>query len=360
MNQQYPHQQNNSLNTFPNGPYPPYGYNDNNFNRQRFPSNIYPPNGGNRGNPFGRYNPLSTNQKKLIDTIPSMSNFQKAYQQPNHPVIETINYANQNKLLHNNISENVLDEHIVEYYIDIDSLDRDIGAYPNPFNFIVKFNPPSGSRVRTERIKHGVLKPVNDFLQGPPKPHINKEFKNVKYIKLDTIVLPQFSNIIENNEEEGSYKYDPDSLLITDRFVSLVIDELDCNRRFSTGDGGCRLDDDGKPIHPDRQFAIILPDKLLGLSSYVGTPYNGGSKIFKNSLLGNIKTLTVSFQDSCGKKLKFDNLYTERELCDAEAKGTPIPLTDIRHPLNKKNQVFVSLVFGVVESQINTNTKFEC
>jgi hypothetical protein len=37
----------------------------------------------------------------------------------------------------------------------------------------------------------------------------------------------------------------------------------------------------------------------------------------------------------------------------------PISTSDIRHPLNRRLQVHVSFIIGVIESQINTNTKFE-
>jgi len=286
---------------------------------------------------------------------PSMSNFGKAFQQ-NQPMIESLDYSNQNDMLHNNIADNLLDEHVVEYRINIDSLDRDIRTYPNPFNFTVKFNPPSSGAVRTEVIKKGKLVPVTDYLEGPPRPHINKEFRNVKYIKLDNIILPQYSNIVEEDDE---FKFDKDNFLVDDRYVSLVIEELDCNRVFCTSDGGVRTDPDtGTMTTPPRPFAHIFPDRLLGKYFYTGTPFYG-SKIYKNSLLGNIRALTIQFYNSCGTLLKFDNLYTAKELKDAKNNGEPIPVTDIRHPLNKNFQIHLSFIVGVVESQINTNTKFE-
>lgn len=282
--------------------------------------------------------PLSTNSMYIRG-----SDFNLAFQE-NKPIIEKINYENQRNTLHNNISDVVLDEHVVEYSVCIDSGDRDITAYPDPFSYTVKFNPPSSSRVRTEVVKNGINVMVNDFFNGPPKPHIHKEFRNVKYIKLHNVILPQKGNIKIN--DDGEYVLDSDSLLIDDRYVSLVVDELDCSKVYSTSDNKLK------------NFAMIFPDRYLGTSYYTGVPYYG-SKIFNNSELGCLTSLTVKFMDSCGKPLKYDNLFSSKDLKDAEDKGCPISVTDIRHPLNKKIQNYVSFTVGVVESQIDTRTKFE-
>jgi len=338
---------NSGFNGFPTNNFSPFGINDNNFNRQNFPSNMSDEKYYN-GNPSSAFNSMTTNH-------PNLNKFPNAYK-VNQPIIETIDYNNYNELIHNNVAQEVLDEHIVEYRINIDSSDRDIAVYPDPFCFKVKFNPLSDSTVRTEIIKNGKNVPINQRMKGAPRPHINRDFKNVKYIKLDNIVLPQFSNIEQN--EDGEYELVRDSFLLDDRYVALVIKELDCNRVYDTSDGSNRIDDNGNINVPPRPFAHIFPDKLLGRYYYVGTPYYG-SKIYTNSLLGNINNLTIEFYDSCGSKLKFNNLFTYEQLLQAENCEEALPITDYRHPLNKKIQVHLSFIIGVVESQINTNTKFD-
>ena len=173
----------NNQNVFPNANYPPYGYNNNNFNKQSFPSNIYPK--SQNGDPLSNFNPISTNSHHLNNT----TNFNKAYNE-SQPIIEKINYTNNNNILHNNIAPQVLDESIIEYKIIIDSIDRDIKTYNNPFDFIVKFGAMGGGIVRYNSYKKGNLIPENSYISGQPQPYINKEFKNIKYIKLDTVVLP--------------------------------------------------------------------------------------------------------------------------------------------------------------------------
>jgi len=314
-------------------------------------------NGGMQGNPFGNFNPISLGNVMKMEG--KYSNFDQSFQK-NEPLIEKIDYTNYNELLHNNVGATVLDETIIEYKINIDSLDRDIRYYPDPFSFKVKFNPPSPGTVRTEVLKNGQLKTINDYMPGPPRPHIGKEFRNVKYIKLDNIVLPQYSNIIFEETDNGPKAViDRDSYLIDDRYVALVIDELNCQTVYCTSDDGLRVNPKtGDLVTPPVPFGIIFPDKLLGKVYYVGTPYYA-SKTYENSLLGNINTLTIQFFDSCGQKLKFDNLFTFEDLIKADEKGKPIPISNIRHPLNKNIQVYLSFIIGVVESQINNDTKFE-
>ena len=271
-------------NAFPSGLYAPYGHNDNNFNRIPMPSNIYPTNGGMTGNPTGRFNPITTNTQYNMNNMPSMTNFDKAYT-PNNQIIEKIDYTNKGALLHNNIAENILDEHVVEYRLNIDSSDRDIKYYPNQFSFSVKLNPISGNSIQTEEYvddknKGKGTKIVETRFDGPPAPHINKQFKNVKYVKLENVILPQCATIKQNHENECVF--DASHNLITDRFVSLVINELNCDRTYTTSEGVTRSDDRGNYYTPPTPFAIIIPDKLLGCNFYSGTPYYG-TKIYKNS-----------------------------------------------------------------------------
>lgn len=352
----------NSSNTFPNAMYGPFGTNDNNFNRQRVPSNIFPPQGGLTGNPTGQYNPLTTTMQRQWNNKTPVSNFNESFQ-PNSPIVERLDYNNRNELLHNNIGQNVLDEHVIEYRIYIDSLDRDIKTYPDPFSFTVKFNSPGANVIQHEepidyKDRTKGTKIVETRFEGTPCPHINKEFRNVKYIKLENIILPQFRKLVLKPDGDGGFEVDKESNLTNDRYVSLVIKELVMERYYSTSESATRISDDGKLYTPPTPFAIILPDKYLG-SFFTGVPYYG-SKVYKSSALGNIKQLTIQFYDSCGLPIKIDDLFTYDDLQQYEFdNGEPLPTTDLRHPLNKKFQVNLSFVIGVVESQINTDTKFD-
>jgi hypothetical protein len=313
-----------------NGKYGPFGVNDNNFNRQIFPSNNFIKNGEHSGEITNHFNPLTT-------TTNNYSDFQTAFPDNTHPIIEKLDFTNKNNIIHNNIGPNILDEHVVEYRIMIDSIDRDIKTYPNPFEYVVKFNPASSSSERDTK---------GNFVKydGSPAPHIGKQFVNIKYIKLENVILPQHSNIVYKH---GEYVPDPDSLIVTNMYNSLIIDELSNERIYTTSH-----------TNPN-PFALIIPDKIIGPIFYSGTPYYG-SKIYKNSLLGNITQLHIRFADSNGIPLKVDNLYSYDDMQQYEYdNGMPFPIDDMRNPYNKKIQNHISLIFGVVECQINTNTKFD-
>ena len=186
---------------------------------------------------------------------------------------------------------------------------------------------------------------------------LNKEFKNVKYVKLENIILPQYSRL--KKESDGTYEVDKHSHMNTRMYVSLEIQELDNERVYTTGDSVNRFDDNGKIFTPPTPFAIIIPDKNLGLNWYSGVPYYG-SKIYKNSLLGNLNRLTIRFFDAFGTPLRFNDLFSFDDLEQFEYDtGEKFPKTDLRHPLNPKIQNHISLIVGVVESQINTHTKFD-
>ena len=91
--------------------FPPFGYNDNNFNRQYIPSNIMPnyhKNNnpmffGKNGNPSNNFNSLSTNTQQMMNNLPYMSDYNNSFLTP-HTIIEPIDYINQNNL---NITSNL-------------------------------------------------------------------------------------------------------------------------------------------------------------------------------------------------------------------------------------------------------------
>lgn len=318
-----------------NGPYAPFGVNDNNFNRIKFPSNVYPPHGGMSGDPNDNFDPMTTN---YIQSIDKYASFDKAFLAPK-PIYEKLDFRNKRETLHDNIGENVLDEHVVEYKIIIDSIDRDIKTYPDPFTYMVKFNAVSS---------------FGDYT-GAPKPHIGKQFENVKYIKLESIILPQHSKIKYHDKK---FVFDPESRLPSERFVSLIIKELNNERILTTFQDNVRTDG-SKMFTPQTPFSIIIPDKLLGFNYYTGISYYG-SKVYKSSLLGTITQLQIQFADSLGRPLKFNDIFTHDDLEQYEFNnGDPLSIDDLRHPLNERLQNCMTLVFGVVESQINTLTKFD-
>lgn len=130
-------------------------------------------------NPYDRlYNPKKIIDKSLFDIskldsiqteIDSMfssdNKVDSSYDDNNYTFERRIN---TDKLLVNNVTKKQVNETLQDYYIVIDSNDRDINRYPNPFSYVVFFN---------------------DFVNSG-NANIQRSFQNVKNIKLETGILP--------------------------------------------------------------------------------------------------------------------------------------------------------------------------
>lgn len=303
-----------------------------------FNQNFVPPN-GNGGNPNGNFNPQSTNS--MFNKNFSQNNFNNNYK-PSEQVIEKYNFRNNNDLVHNNVAENVMSEHIAEYQINIDSNDRAINTYPNPFRFSITF----------EGIGRSVDK-NNEIIEGSPSPVINRSFKNVKFIKIDYLILPR---TIMLNKKDNKYnlsldeKYElspvfgPNNLTING-YLIIRIKELGSNRILSTNN-----------VIGNNSF-VIYPDKLLGRDFVLWVPANG-SRIFTNALLGNLKKLTIEILDPNGNQIA----VTDSDFKEVDFRKTINPVDELTKSLKlliPNLKCYLSVLLGVVENEINTNTKYE-
>jgi hypothetical protein len=139
-------------------------------------------------------------------------------------------YKNKNNVLHQNLNDNLLKEALIEYRLNIDSIDRDIIQYPDPFTYIVNFGPVANSGVDSTIKRTSLkneLKRVNrksgisgnnninedlfdeddkyimnyeETLKRVFNPYITRDFKNIKFIRLDNIILPRFNKVILNKD----------------------------------------------------------------------------------------------------------------------------------------------------------------
>lgn len=316
-------------------------------------------NQGPNYNPAGQFTGMSYNSSQY-------NTQQRGYQfnpppQPT-PLLDKINYTQPIKnIIHDNINDNLLDETIVEYKIVIDSSDRDIKTYPNPFDFIVNFG---GSQIDRVTYKDQTGRTRTQLMYGTPLPIINKDFRNVKYITLDSIVLPQA--IVQ----ECKKCHECDSLecehrvsrynLVNDRFVLLVIDELVDNDRiiYSTSDNTNRYAmnkcaKDVFPITYPKVFGYIFPDTVLGNVYYSGK-VRDVRRTFKQNHLAQIKKLTIKICKSDGQVLNYNNMYTYDECVEKN-----ISIEDPLHPLHPEHQIHLVFTIGVIESQLNQLVKFE-
>ena len=81
--------------------------------------------------------------------------------------IQNISKSDTRQFLHNNFTEIDYDEDVIEHVLKIDSNDRNIDKYKDPFSFRVRFN----------------LTESNFDSFGNAGPIILSNYQNIKYIK---------------------------------------------------------------------------------------------------------------------------------------------------------------------------------
>lgn len=294
------------------------------------PNSLNPSNHTQENNPSGNFI-QSTYQPKIND-------FRNAYLQ-NEPMIERQNFRNQNNVLHNNLHGDIQSESVMNYTIDIDSKDRDITSYLDPFKYTVVFAPPSRETVqKSEWINpnnHSLgTRIVSTTFNSTPPPNINRQFKNIKYIRVDNVILPKYYDIAYDS---GSWILDTTKDLSKDRYVVMKFRNIDSRYNLSTNaiveSTGIKLIPDTIPVNGNFYYAI---------------PANANNivKVYNTSALGNLDRLYVEFYSSSGNLLKYNNL-------DSTA-----VITDVRNPLNVNLQNNITLIFGVVENELSTEVKF--
>ena len=276
----------------------------------------------------------------------------------NRPLIDAQDYMNKGLVLHNNLGDKLQVERVVEYRVQISSIDRDICAFPNMFDMKVSLGNENFS----------------------PHVGIQKKFKNIRYVTLNSVMLPRTiaidtSNSYPDCDECNKCKCHYQDIYPTlspikcplpnppstplhslefHPYLVLKINELSTeNSRASTD-------------FMDRDAFVLIPDQKLG-DMYLWKPRRS-TVVYPNSLLTNLKQLSLLLVDERGRKL---SIYDE---C-----GRNI----IRHPLgtcvcddyleyvekhkctndmvdytNSVTQVIYDFTFGIIENELNTVTNF--
>lgn len=342
-------------------------------------------------NNYNNYKPLSTfdNSETNSSHLENLRNFsqfgiQKGFES-NRPIMFMPDTKNKHETLYDNLNENLLKESLKEYRLNIDSIDRDVRIYPDPFNYIITLGPVTNSGIsdtvsrsslkqdlkidlknqkkknlniqknyleqEEKRLKNlentyefqdqnSNLNELNIFenpdaikeyvlnLERSFNPYIIRDFKNINYIKLDCAVIPKYTSICINDcwdfcrkshHKKSFFKDEYDRIKdyiilndryipndkdlynpLGDRFVQIYIKELQSTRNFGTN-----------PI-TDKSFILIF-DKVLGALYLKLIPYSA-TKIYKESLLGNLTKLSIQFYDSWGQPLKINTECIDYEI----------------------------------------------
>lgn len=300
------------------------------------PNVLYPNANSQENNPFGKFTQTTYNAQQNSNMFP----FNRAFKQ-NEPMIERQNFRNQNNLIHNNIQSDVHSEFTVNYTVDIDSKDRNTQTFINPFKYTVSFAPITvGVSSHEEWIdvnnkslgKHM----VNTTYNGPAAPYITKAFKNIKYIRVDSVILPKYSNIVYD-PNTSEWIFDSSSDLTKKRYVVMKFTNVDSRYNLSTN------------TIVESNGIKLIPDTIPTTGNfYYAVPSNANNivKTYNTSLLGNLDKLYIEFYDSEGNLLKYDHVDQTQ------------PVTDVRNPNNSEIQNNITLVFGIVENEMSTDVKF--
>jgi hypothetical protein len=288
------------------------------------------------GNPFGNFNSMSTNNFNN-----GTNDFNNAFT-TNQPFIEKFDYKNRNNFLHNNVNESTMIEQIIEYTINIDSQDRSLIAYPNQFNFSVTFGGHGNVTEKKIYVKKNMNQKyiVNESskesktiqYEATPGPVINRKFKNIKFLRIDYIILPKTNIIIGENNEMCLSKVDSDKLTFKYKYLLLRINEIKSDKILGTN------------RNLENDIFILYPDKIMGDNHIMWLP-TIGIKTYKNSILENINKLTFEILTPKGETL-FITDVNGKSINDLEC-------------VNEIAQVNIALILGVIENELNTNTKFE-
>jgi hypothetical protein len=358
-------------------------------------------NNNNQFMPNSTFNRPENNSSKLENLRDFNQNSFKDNFTDNKPELYMLNTKNKHNTLYDNLNEELMKETIQEVRLNIDSYDRDISIYPNPFNYVVTLGPvvnsginatvvsrPSMKQELKENLKKNDKKyskhfnpgnknnpnnPNNPLFKNPEfesdltnlnpndpnnplnsieitsnaflftspelivdytnnlkksyNPYLNRNFDNVKFIRLDAGILPKYNTVKINHEwspcRKNNYqrknikdefdrlkdttllnsRYIPDEFseynLQADRFVQIYVKEIRTNQNLGTN-----------PV-TDKSF-VLVNDKSLGILYWRGIPYSA-VKTYRDSLLGEIYKLSVEFYDSWGNPLTLNTTAIDYE-----------------------------------------------
>ncbi len=246
-------------------------------------------------NPFFMANPYNNSNNEKTD-------FNKVFDTKKPPMIVTTDFSNKSEVIHQNMNPvSILRDKIYEYNIVIDSRDRDVNVYPNPFDFKVSIDPfkiGSNSTFQYDSSGNIVIDPITkepvlekSVMISAPGPIIKPQIRKVKYVQFVLAKLPKsytmrLNNILENNTINSDLL-----VLDNDRFLMLDVKELRNPEKYSTNDS------------LTNSFAILSDNEVSNKFHY--TSYGCTEPIVFKNPLSKLDMLTVKIRDSEGKLLEY-------------------------------------------------------
>ncbi len=328
----------------------------------------------NSYNPISSFDRIETNSSNLENLRNfSQYNIDDGFK-INNPIQLMPDTKNKHETLYDNLNDNLLKESLKEYRLNIDSIDRDIRIYPDPFNYVVYLGPVTNSGInstvvsrtsmkddlknglknlnkKNKQIKKGIesqieitnssinnslfifdnpnaIKEYTVNLERSFNPFIIRDFTNVSYVKLDCAVIPKYTSICVNdcwdfcrkkhhkkNYFKDEFERIKDYIILNDRYIPNEKEEYN-----PLGDRFIQIfikelqsvrNFGTNPI-TDKSFLLIY-DKTLGSLYLKLIPYSA-TKTYKDSLLGNLTRLSIQFFDSWGNPLKINTECIDYEI----------------------------------------------
>ena len=302
--------------------------------------------------------------------------------------------------LQDNFANNGRMDLIKEYICHINSIDRDVKRYPNPFNFLVQCAPLAGNpdasisrtfeNIRYIKIETGNLprkyyikktqldsssnEPtiVALFSSSAPSDNSSVNGSNLSIIYSDFTSTTSHKRIINYTETKNdlsdnitityeavytistsqtiTYKYEISSYTLdSDKYSILYLNDINDVSQFSTDQ------------NLSQAFNVLYPDIISDYTVYVDCRYV--DKIYKFSELGNMSRMLLRLTNSMGKDLTTNikaqdssvpNLSDTICTCTTDQFGNyqrnyKCICSYIRHPRYVKNQLDLMFKLGIVE-----------
>jgi len=276
-------------------------------------------------------------------------------------------------------------DRLVQYGLNIDSADRSLIAFPNPFQFNITFNGDKNSN----------------------QPVIQRKYKDIKYLKLETVTLPNNYTIKQTALSRDAdyttiktyyginYPYlsnnDVHTIVlsastVTIRVVSIYVSGSNWTINYIINDDPTIVYemnqsttynkyniDTSISIIGDRLFYIYIPeitnyvyttnsDKVTFIATCIGTnSYTVLNNVYppfifyKDSILQNALKYTVKITDRYGNQYVTNNLDTRANTstCDCQTSTDySCRCSYIRNPYYLKLQVSLQFKFGIFEDDL--------
>lgn len=198
-------------------------------------------------------------------------------------------YINPRNTIHDNLGARILAEQIFDNRLLIDSSLRDYTKHNDPFKFIVKFN---AIEPKTENVTvsiNGDTYSYTKYLEGDTTVIMDRIFKNIKAIIINTLVLPRSIEYV--TKENGSYEKSGKTLAKSHyKYILLKIEEVTNCRTFSNNKAF------------GREFFVMKIDDESCVNFHRWIPISNNIS-YPDSRLNEITRLTVEICDDNGDRL---------------------------------------------------------